>query len=292
MPTTSRDERTSNGSLGKFAPEVILSIVLIASTIFMEMRGTIAEQTTWIIGVMTATIGISTVILKIYFSDTAGKLAKRYWHVDSKVGNIGAIMEALSGKDFDHANLIVDEALQKLQKIPKGSIPLDETAYFLELLEALRSAPNGCHVLAVNSINIARWEQDPRQKNWLRANADAIKRGVSIHRVFLIENAELLGDASALRSTLLEHVSCGVHVSVVRKGDIHLGHDLHDDFVMFGNSRPLLFIDESDPHDPTRVLCGEMVTNQDRINKHKRAFETLLASALDQKFTEEFLGRV
>src|ERR1700733_3196945 len=242
MPVSRNERNAATPSLAKYAPEGILAILLVGSTVLMEMRGTITEQTTWIIGIVTATIGITTVILKMHFSDTAASLAERCWHVESKVGHIGAILEGLSGKDFDHANSIVDEALQRLQKIPNGTIPLDETTYFFELMEALRTAQKGCQVLAVNSIDIARWEEDPRQKNWLRANADAIKRGITVHRIFLVENAELQNPNSTIRSTLLEHVACDVHVSVVRRADVHLGPDLHDDFVIFENNRSSLFV--------------------------------------------------
>ena len=278
------DQSSRKVAFEKHIGETILSIALIVLTIVMGIRKDIDFQTTWVITILTGTIGLSVALLKDYLLTVAERLSKRDRLIEAKSGHIGAILEALTGKNFEHANSIVDDALQKLQKIPHGIIPLDENTYFVELLSAMRNASGNCKIFAVNTINMARWAEDPRQKTYFRANIEAVRRGIEVHRIFVVDKSEMTSSKrEVICSAINEQRTNGIKVGLVWAEDIRANKDLHDDFVLFDLTQPALFLDEFDPHDTTRVLRGELITDQDKITKYRRNLDMLSSYSLDEK---------
>jgi hypothetical protein len=289
MKSEKNDGRVS--LVEKHIAETILSVGLIIITIIMKLLKSIDDQTAWIITILTATMGLSIALTKDYFWKVAEVLVERRRVTESKSGTIGAILEALGGKGFKHANSIVDKALEKLKKIPAGRIPLEVGEYFEELFDSIQSVPANCTVLAVNSINMSRWVDDPRQRKYERANFDAIKRGIKVRRVFLLEKKEMESQKrAAICSTIAEQKSNGVQIDVVWLDDIRQYHELHDDFVLFDHAEQALFLDVYDPHDTSRVLSGELITDQKTIGEYQRKFERLLKWALEDHLLAELLN--
>jgi hypothetical protein len=288
MKSEKRDGRVS--LVEKHIAETILSVALIGTTIIMKMLKSIDDQTAWIITILTATIGLSIALTKDYFWKVAEVLVTRHNAIESKAGTIGAILETLGGKGFKHANSIVDKALEKLQKIPDGRIPLETSEYFEELFDAIQNVPSNCTILAVNSINMSRWTDDPRQRRYERANYEAIKRGARIRRVFVLEKKEMESQRRAeICRTIAEQKDNGIQIDVVWLEDIRNNHELHDDFVLFDHGEPSLFLDVFDPHDTSRVLSGELVTDEKAIAEYRRKFDRLLNCALEEDFLKGLL---
>src|SRR5258708_9394441 len=184
--------------------EVVVALLMISALWLLQKDGKISKDTEFIIGVLTATLGVSVAILKAYFLKIGRELSQRHRHIESKTGAIATILEGLGHSDFEfkRAKHIVDSAVERISLIPRGKLALDASAYFDEVLQATRSTMKGCEICAVNSINILRWIQDPHQDTYLRLNFAAVERGVHIHRIFVLDKPDTMAQQSAIRQTI------------------------------------------------------------------------------------------
>jgi hypothetical protein len=255
--------------------EVLLSAILLIATTVAWIKGGVKADTAEIIDVVTATLAIYVAILKGHFKRTADSLASRRNALDSRTAEISSILAELSGSNHDYAVPIVDSALDRLRLIPQGIVRLDRSAYYNELSSSLRMTKKGCHVSAVSSMSIDRWERDPRQIHYFEENLRAVKRGVAIHRVFIIDRSQMNGSYSdKVREIIQEQQAAKITVYVVWRENIRHDPELYDDFVLFNDSG-IVYTDEPEKMDPTRVLGGCLVSNPKKVLKYKGVFQSL-----------------
>lgn len=256
--------------------EVLLSLISVAATTVALIDARITRDTAVIIDVFTALLALSVAILKGYFAKVAHSLSARQHRAELRTGQIASILESLGDKEFDHASVIVDSALENLTLIPKGVFRLDPSAYFRELINTMITEQKGTHVLAVSSMSVSRWTDDPREEHYLRENLAAIQRGVGVHRIFLLDKSKMKGaDGDEIRRIIIQQRDGGVLVEIAWYQDIMHDRELHDDFVLFDDS-DVVFVDEYDRIDPTRVLKGSKICNRQELDKYRRAFQALL----------------
>jgi len=261
--------------VGEHWAESALAFVLIVGTSVAWANQRITADAAVVIDVITATLAIYVAILKAYFAGTVDELASHQENRDSRTGEISAILQELNGPSFDYATQIIDSALKDIRSIPKGELRLQASDYYRELSSTLRRLRKGCHVSAVSSLVIDRWEKDPRQKNYFHENEAAVKRGVSIHRVFIIGASQINNEhAPLVKQVLMQHINAKIPVSVVWRESIMHDPELYDDFVMF-NEEKLVFTDELEKMDPTRVLAGYKIWNSGKVQNYRDVFKSL-----------------
>lgn len=272
-------------------PEALLSLTIIGCTLLIFYHGNIDDKFMLTIDILVACLGFSVAILKENYSEVAETLAERYRDIESKASRIATTLERLDGRDFEHASVIVDQALERLQSIPFGIIRLSENAYFTELFKSIESARVGSKVLAVSSMSISRWKEDQRQRHYLRLNLQAAERGVDIHRVFIVAKSEMESPISdKIRQIILEQRTAKINVDIVWREDISFNQELHDDFVLFdGAGTQCVFKDFPDSLFPERVQEGELISERKAIQKYVGTFDALRTFCIDAKTLERTL---
>jgi hypothetical protein len=268
-------------------PEIALSLILLVATGYAWSHREISAETAEIIDVITASIAIYVGILKGYFHRSAEAIADRRTMTGSKAEKISAILETLSGAELGYAIEVVDSALSQLNLIPEGTLQLDAAAYWRSLSDMLKGLKKGCHILAVSSMAVERWDEDPSQRNYLELNLSAARRGVHIRRVFLIEKTKMHGGhrervRDIIRAQTHPNITCQV---VWRES---LSFDC-EDFVLFDEPN-IAFIDEPVDGDPTRVKKGYKITNPQRLLNYRRVFQSLTETYCDRKVLDELLA--
>lgn len=263
----------------RYRIEIALAAVSIIATIATALLDRRALEDAVIIDAVVGTLLLCVGSIKAHATRVARILIKAERRTGAKTARIASILESLGGADFEHASQVVDSALERLERARDGFITLDPSTYFKWLIEEMTRAPQRSRVLAVSSISTLRWTDDPREAKYLQANIEACERQVEIHRIFLIHRSEMEGDTGAQIRRIVNHQKAhGISIEVVWLADV--SSELHEDFVLFDQSN-VAYRDEHDPHDPTRVLKGERITNQHKVDEYRRNFQKLLLSCLD-----------
>jgi hypothetical protein len=263
----------------RYRIEIALAVVSVIATIATVLLNRPALEDAVIIDAVVATLLLCVGSIKAHASRVARILIKAERRTGAKTAQIARILESLGGADFEHAIEVVDSALERLERARDGFITLDPSTYFRWLIDEMSKAPRRSRVLAVSSISALRWTEDPREAKYLQANIEACERQVDIHRIFLIHRSEMEGDTGTRIRRIVNHQKeHGVSIGIVWLADVSA--ELHEDFVLFDQSN-VAYRDEHDPHDPTRVLKGERITNQHKMDEYRRNFQKLLLSCLD-----------
>jgi hypothetical protein len=265
-------------------PEVALSVVLLVATTLAWSRGRISADAVEIIDVITAALAIYIIALKHHIARTLESVTDHQGMVESRTNEISSILETLGGPNLDYAFEVVDGALDKLRPVPQGVMRLEPSTYYRRLADMLRSTKRGCHVSAVSSVSIDRWEKDPRQINYLQENLEAVKRGVEIRRVFLIDRPGESGAYSEhVRQIISRQREAKIKCYIVWRDSIRHSPELYEDFVLFDEAK-IVFRDEHEKVDPTRVSVGFMITNEQRVQQYRDVFRSLSETyCADQK---------
>ena len=273
--------------------EVLLSIILLVGTGIAWANGRIPGSAAEIIDVITATLAISVAILKDHFSRETEALRYHNQLLGCRTAEVSSILEGLSGPELDHAMQIVDSSLDSLRLIPQGTLRLDPSRYYSALSRRLNDLKKGAHVFAVSSMPIERWESDPRQLHYFQENVAASRRGVSINRVFIIDRHNLTdAHVNRARHIVLQQRAERIAVFVVWRDTIRHDPELFDDFVLFEEDN-IVFTDEHEKVDPTRVAAGYQVTNSKRVEGYRNAVKSLIGTySVDEASLEEFLKSV
>lgn len=271
--------------------ETLVSIVVFFGTGIAQAMGGIPASTTIIINVITLTLSISVAIVKDHFSSETEALRYRNHLIGCKTAEVSSILEGLGGTDLEHALEIVDSSLDSLRLIPQGIVRLDPSKYYSALSRRLHDMKKGAHVFAVSSMPIERWDSDPRQLHYLQENFAASDRGVFINRVFIIDrhNAEETY-ASRARHIVAQQRTEDIEVFVVWRDTIRHDPTLFDDFVLFEEAN-IVFTDEHEKVDPTRVAAGYQVTNPKKVDSYRTSVKSLIETySIDQTSLDNFLA--
>lgn len=286
------DPLISKSWFTRYWAELLIPVVLIVATAILVVDNKISKDCAVIIDVITAALSMSVVLLKGHLdsvgSDLA-RMAKRYHDAGLREEQITAILASLSGKEAEHAVQIFDTALDRIKQITQGKLVLDANAYFIDLVDTMHSIEKNSKVLAVNSISMLRWTEDPRQRKYFQANIEASRKGVQIHRIFVVDKSEMISDAGErIRQAIIDQKNNGIRVDIVWSTSISQYPELHDDFTLFDGPGKL-FKDEHDPLDPTRVHKATKIWDAQQVEKHRRIFQALHGWSIDQVEIDGFL---
>jgi hypothetical protein len=254
---------SKNTRIYAYAPEVIGGLVCIALSESLRFIG-ISSDVAWFAGIMSVLLPLTVVSTKHYVTTVLHEFLRDRQETIGRAARIGAILGEVDGLQFHNAQKVVDQMLLELEKINKGVISLDPSRYFHEIIDRMKDASAGTHVYAVNTIDELRWVEDPREVNFFQANLDALGRGVTINRIFVISRNKFFTGNPRQRLEILKQQAGqqGLSLWIVWKETLS-GHELtYRDSVAFDN---ILFTDYADPIDHTRVSHGEMILNQTHI---------------------------
>ena len=243
--------------------EIIGGLVCLAISALLRFIG-VSADVAWFAGIMSVLLPLSVAATKHYFTTVLQEFARNRQETEGKAARIGTILGEIDGLQFLNARKVVDEMLIQLEKINRGVISLDAARYFHEIIDTMNCAPPGTQVYAVNTIDELRWIEDPREVNFLRANLEALRRGVTINRIFVLSRTQFFTGDPRRRVEILKQQAGHQKLMlwIVWKETL-AGHDLRfRDWVAFDKPSHVMFIDYGDPIDHTRVSHGEMIVNQ------------------------------
>jgi hypothetical protein len=102
-------------------------------------------------------------------------------------------------------NRIIQEALDKLRQLAhrRASEELPTSEYYGWLLPMLRQVRSGERITAVSLLFDSEWDDSEVERKFLEENIAAVRRGISVERVFIVAEANL--DAALSNPGVVAH---------------------------------------------------------------------------------------
>lgn len=243
-----------------------------------------------LLGVLAALLAGTVALTKAFIWDMMSPVLKWPNTVAASLPITAALAE-LDGLCLQYAIKRLHTAREDIERIKVGRITLTREEYFHQIIECMRSVPKGTQVLAVNVVNVSRWQEDPRQRTYMEANQRAIERGVIIRRLFVMTRDDFAADGGRLAGatvTLQEQAREGIDVAVILRDQVGLQIK---DGVLFTQPSARLFLDYPDVADRTRVDHGELVLAPELIRSYQETFIHLLEARLPQSEVDKLLTK-
>ena len=118
------------------------------------------------------------------------------------------------------ANELMAGAKRTIMLLQQGYIPLDETEYYMDAARYVEQA--GTQVKAVDPL-LSGWDSRGSLMNYYQANLRAVKRGVKITRIFVLNREELaLPD---IQRIILLQVSDGITIRITYRDELPTASD-------------------------------------------------------------------
>lgn len=282
---------SSESAFKRHKPELIAGVVGVA----LSVGSTFANFPTdvaWFIGILSATLAVSTAILKEHVSTEFNRIAKefnsiakKFTPVLHKTTDIVNIFSEIADIKLEFADKELDQFIRRLKNIRRGRVPLVEAQYYTRIIQRMRSSDRSTKIIATNSIDERRWSDDPRQLNYMDANKKALDRGASISRVFIINKVGLSNPAykDALEEIAKQIQDERMDVKVVWLDDLPKEERLVEDWVLFDDSNPEVFHAFPDNVDTTRVDRADLVTEPSLIHQYRSKYEKLMTYAVSRE---------
>jgi prolyl-tRNA editing enzyme YbaK/EbsC (Cys-tRNA(Pro) deacylase) len=158
-----------------------------------------------------------------------------------------------------------------------GHVLLSPGQYYSAIYTEMDSASRGTEILAVATLSSAFWSEDRDQAHYLKKNQEAVERGATIRRLFIVPDAQWNDLTPILRPQLLANIQ--VRRAVQRLSDEALQLE---DMVMFldtatGNCRA--FIADPGFDNPRRIRRSRLLLDPHEREHLHTIFEQAWATA-------------
>lgn len=172
---------------------------------------------------------------------------------------------------------VVGSFMTTLKLASQGEIVLTPGQYYQAMNDELDEAAAPLEILAVATLSSAFWSEDREQRIYLSKNAEAVKRGADIKRLFIVPDLEWHKLSEIVRQQL-EH---GIHVRRARTAMLAEAMRF-EDMVMFvhrpsGTSR--VYITDPAFDNPTVIRRARIILDTQDRKDMLEAFERVWANA-------------
>jgi hypothetical protein len=270
--------------------EILGGIILLFISAILPYLG-ISKDVAWFAGIMSVLLALTVAVIKDHLSTIVEGLADHRISLHAKLSRTATLLSGLDGLPHQFGMALLDRAIRELEQIHTGTIPLDPSSYFHQLVGSIVDAPSGSVVLAVNCIDELRWTEDPREKKYLAENLKASARGVRIERLFIVDRRRLNETSGAGRIEViraqLENEQIDAHV--VWRDTLLDENDLIKDWTLFLQPNRRLYLDFPDRVDGTRVAHATLVVSNDLIEQYINEFKILSTYKISH---DEFLRAI
>jgi len=264
--------------LDNHALEIGFAVVaIILSVILYKFTSIIKGEVALVIGICATIVSIGIAIIKNHSSKVGNRLIDEFESRIGKYNDIFLHLSGLEGVALTHARKHIDDTAAKLKDIKEGKILLDQETYYDEIIECMRKAKTKSTIYAVNLIDSLRWSNDANQRRYLDENIKAAKRGVNIHRIFVIEKSNLSKDGGEER---IENIKVhkdteNITLDIVWSEELTGFKSEIDDLVIFENPERRLYIDYPDPSNRTNVSHAFLYYFEDAVDNKFKIFNKL-----------------
>jgi len=146
--------------------EILGGIALLFISAILPYLG-ISKDVAWFAGIMSVLLALTVAVIKDHLSTIVERLTDHRISIHAKLSRTATLLSELDGLAHQFGVALLDKAIRELEQIQTGTIPLDPSNYFHQLVGSMVDAPTGSVVLAVNCIDELRWTEDPREKKYL-----------------------------------------------------------------------------------------------------------------------------
>jgi len=280
--------------------DVVVCLVLIVVSLLLSILD-ISKDIAWLLGIISTLLALSTVSIKSFLaksiSESIDRASNGAWVGESIIGLVTNLPKKHSGhylsKLQEKCRETLDETLEKISAISEGKVPLSEAEYFDAIIKEMMEAKRNMDVLAVNIIDPKRFVMDPREKSYFEENTLAIKtRRVRMRRVMLLDYEEAKKDKD-LKKVVQMNVRIGIDLIPIDKADVKgkIPPDLMEDWVMFCDKFPRVYVDEEDKMDQYRVSSGVQKLYKGIEQEYRAKFERWLEFH-DKDKGDDFLSEI
>lgn len=149
-----------------------------------------------------------------------------------------------------------------------GTLPLTPAQYYKRILTDMSRADATSSVLAVSTLSSELWTHDADQTRYAARNVDAIKRGASIQRLFILPETRALSLADEIR----RQDEAGISVRVCSTSLLAHVADL-EDFVLFETAAgPRAYVAQTSIDGSRRIRSGTLIVSEDALTRMRNVF--------------------
>ena len=195
-------------------------------------------------------------------------------HFDDNI-EIYQILEGLEDKEYrEKGNEILKDCKTKLRDLDRGHMDLESEEVFDKAIMRMRDVKKSVHTthLAITPDLVYEWRKE-KNKKYYEANKEAVKRGVEIHRIFILDKKNIIDENNNIIDKemikILEKQSKDIKVYILEKEEIPekmLKDILVEDFAIFDTS--VVHIQYSN--------LGRIIKNKKIIQDYGKKFSMLL----------------
>ncbi len=154
----------------------------------------------------------------------------------------------------------------------------------------MRNISKNSKVIAINTIDSLRWIKDSNQTKYFDENIKAAKRGVKIHRIFLVEK-ESLKDIERINNIKQHMQEKNINIDIIIIEELRGFKSELEDIVIFDCPQERrLYIDYPDSSNRTNILYANLFICPEQIKIRYDIYKKLLNYTLPNKTLNKLLN--
>ncbi len=166
-------------------------------------------------------------------------------------------------------SLLVMPFLIALGSAREGKVALTPAQYYRRVVDEMRDASTPAQIIAVSTLSSDLWTHDADQTHYAARNVEAVQRGASIRRLFVLPETQMAGYADIIRA----QQQAGISTRISSTGLLARVPDL-EDFVLFETGQSgRAYIAHPSIDGSRRIRSGSLVLSEPAIAKRRAAFE-------------------
>jgi len=264
----------SNIYLKEHLTELIFAGVVISFAFGSVFFG-VPNDTAWIIGICTTLITINTVIIKHNQKEV----------INNSSIEISNILTSLSGDSYEYASTLVKNTIDELHNIQKGKVLIDEASYYIQVNDIMKNSKPNSNIFAIYNMDPVLWSKNDRQIRYFNANIEALKSGVKIYRIFILDKNKIkLKESYEAYKNIKEQIKLkNLKVYIVWLDSLS-GNTQNEDWVYFRKDNKLY---QSFTNDN---IHAQLYLSKEIIDKKMNNFKKLKTLALEDENRNVFFG--
>lgn len=172
-------------------------------------------------------------------------------------------------------SLLVLPFLSALGSARDGRVALSPGQYYRRVIDEMRDAGGAAEIIAVSTLSSDLWTQDADQTHYAAQNVEAVQRGVSIRRLFVLPTAQKEAYAEVIRA----QQRVGIRVKIASTGLLARVPGL-EDFVLFETGQSgRAYIAHPSIDGSRRIRSGSLVLSEAALARRRAAFEDAWSEA-------------
>ena len=185
------------------------------------------------------------------------------------VGVLASNLNSTPKEWRDHVEtILLRPFLHQTAQSRRGEIPLTASQYYQSILREIRATKEGTLILAVSTLSSSLWNENVSQIDYARRNVEAIERGTTIRRLFVLpEHGE-----EQFREMIFSQADSGIEVRVANGKLLAHVSDL-EDLVLFEDASGLRgYVSHPSIDGPGRIRSGKLVIAPELTDRMRMAF--------------------